>query len=378
MFAPALIALVAGATPHEVAATDRPVLPVVIVSVTDAMEMTSRTDLLRRIDAEARARADLSVELMSGTDACLQSTSIGDRFPCLARLASRDDRPNLLDEILIVSVAPGERGDRLSGVLLDADTTNEIADSTPSSELGAALRRRAIVARAEPLEATIPDDVQRFVGRLLGDDFLAAFGRTEYGTVELLLERDGYELRVDGQTLSGLGESPVTRVIRVPPGRRRIEVRHPTLLPSTTDLEVAAGAVVQWRPSGELRDSSAVVANQVVRWTGVAAVVLGVGFGAYALATEPATQPVCFTLGADCPDVGRVPRFVGVSDPPDGEPGDTNGVRYSSLAFGLGAFGLTAALTNVWLAEDERFPWLEIGLAVVAGAVGALVPYAAQ
>lgn len=376
----ALVALTlatSAASPHEVAAADRRVLPVVILSVSESMEMTSRTDLLRRIDGEARTRAELDVELLPGADACIQDTSVSERFPCLARSAARGDRPNVLDKILIVSVAAGSSGDRFSAVLLDVRIANEISQEASGADLGAELRRRAIIARARPLDATIPDDVQRFVGRLFDDAFLGAYGPNAFGAIELHLRHDGYELRVDGQTLSGVGLAPVTRIVRVRPGRRQVEIRHPTLLPEQTTLEVPLNGVVKWEPSTHSKDRTPVVVNHVVRWTGVAAVLVGAGFGVYALASSSDTEPHCLDLGGMCTNTPSTARYVGHGDAAHDEIGSASGVRYSSLAFGLGAFGLTAAVSNLLLAEDERYPWLEIGLALVAGAVGVGASYIA-
>ncbi len=349
------------ATPHEVPATDRRVLPVVIFTVTDTLRLTSRTDLLRRLDDAAQAEADLSAELMPAADPCTKLDSTAERFKCIAAQAGRDERKTLTDEVLIVSVAQTEVGERFSALLLDWRVTNQIVAETEREKVGSALRRLGIVARSPTLEARIPDDVQRFVSRLFSDTLRSRFREARYGVVELHLERSGCELRVDGQTLGGLGDAPVTRIVRVPPGRRQIDVNHPAMMPVTKTLVVEEGGVVQWRPDFVPQDQSAIVANQVVRWSGVAAGVTGVAIGLYAVVSAP-DDNVCLDAGPGCSDFGAKPYYL--ADP----------VRYSSVAIGLSALGVTAAVSNWLLAQNERFPWLEIGLAVAAGAVGWLVP----
>ncbi|MEQ9500109.1 MAG: hypothetical protein RIT81_24755 [Deltaproteobacteria bacterium] len=357
----ALTLLVASSTPHEVPATDRRVLPVVLFTVTDTLRLTSRTDLLRRLDDVAQAEADLTAELMPTADPCTKLDSTAERFKCIAAQAGRDERSSLTDEVLIISVAQTDAGERFSALLLDWRVTNQIVEKTELEKVGSALRRRAIVARSPPLEARIPDDVQLFVSRLFTDTLRARFREAPYGVVELVLERSGCELRLDGQTLGGLGDAPITRIVRVPPGRRQVEVQHPAMMPVTKTLVVEEGGVAQWRPDFVPRDQSAVVANQVVRWTGIAAGVTGAAIGIYALVSAP-DDNVCFEEDAGCPDLGAKPYYL------------TGQVRYSSVAVGLSALGVTAAVSNWLLAENERFPWLEIGLAVAAGAVGWLVP----
>ena len=54
------------------------------------------------------------------------------------------------------------------------------------------------------------------------------------------------------------------------------------------------------------------------------------------------------------------------------------GLPWASVALGLTALGVTAAVLNFVLAEDERFPWLEILVGIGAGAVGFGAPLAVQ
>lgn len=376
--------LLAGAPTAEIPAAERRTLPVVIVAPGKSMAMTSRTDLIRRLDEVAKAQTQLVVAPLPDAPSCLEDASVS-RFRCLTLLARADERKGAISELLVVSVVPSADHDRMFAVLIDTKIASELIDrSTNASTIDSQIRRHAIVARAEPLEINSPSDVGRFVEALFTGDFRAALERAGHlsslGTIALEVPKANFEVRLDGRALPGVTRPPVTHITEVAAGGRHLRLLHPEYELVETTLEVRANEIASWRPQLVPRRAVDRVANHVVRWGGVGVAAVGLGIGAYTALSTPQADWYCFGEADEggCAALNTTLRPVGGTGAPHDAMLPNEGLPWASVALGLTALGVTAAVLNFVLAEDERFPWLEILVGIGAGAVGFGAPLAVQ
>lgn len=365
---PLCLALLAAAPPDaELSAGERGLLSVVVVAPAGRMQSTTRSDMLRSIGNAARLNTNLVVQELQNAEPCLDQTQGGDRLRCLAIAAGADAEETTAPFFLIVSVLRTPKEDRLSAMLVDSTRANEIVVRTGpenADQAGVDILREAVRASVPQTAARDADEIEIFVRKMF-DQLRPVFSATgfwgELGTIDIEVDRAGLEISLDGKTLPGVTAKGRTRIVEVREGKRTLKLSGGNAVPVSTTMVIERNVTATWNPV--IEEVVVSYANDVVFWSGVGVGVAGVALAVVGIATPARTRSHCYqrNAGDRCEDLNTTFRSFD---------GRTGSVGAGQVAIGLVTASVTTLVLNLFLAEDGRFPWLEIVGGVVAGGIG--------
>lgn len=372
---------------------------------TGAGARTSSSEIIRMVSDLLRAHTNLDLVIL---DPALMRDCRG-RLGCLA-LAARDDyeRSELLTPggdpipfrehvrrlraarrayprylLVLSNVTLEGQADRLSAVLVNTDLAltyhHESARRAPDWEDATEEKINSAAVVSEPARAQVanPEQTRAFLERLFTGPYRRAFEATSnwnpYGTIEIRSDLAGAAVVLDGQAV-GTTQPGLTRLEKVTPGTRVLELTHPDRVPYRTEVRVRAGRPARadvdlaraLRPGSDLP-------RQVTLWTGAALAVAGTALAVYgATRPEDGLRTVCFEA-SDCSS-GR--RFVTFGYDPeiattDASAVNPSGVMVAPLGYSLAGSGAALGL-GALLSDPEEVPWIAwiAGAAVGAAAYG--------
>lgn len=395
---PVLTALVAssGATLN---AEERVPIAVVVNTPTGKAARTSRSEIIRIVDGLLRELTDYFaltideqvVEDCTGSLTCVALTTRRDyeRETQSANKITFDQYQQRLQErglvvprqlLMISNVAGGERGDRLSVLLLDLDRALRLyheAERRPGfeDEVEIAISEKALLAQSRPALVLDEAESKVVITRAFERQFEGALERLghfkPYGTIALTANVAGVAVEVDGRAIGQLDtKSGTLRGVR--PGRRTLTLRRAGYEVASHEVEVAARSTANADVTLVARaGSDAGVLSGAVLYGGAAVAAVGAALVVYGL-TRPDGDVTshCF---AGSPDCGSRSDFVtfGYDSGADGVVNDVNpgGLLVVPLGYSLFATGATWSAGALTFDRGSELPWLSVVVGVVVGAL---------
>lgn len=287
--------------------------------------------------------------------------------------------------LMMVSVIPGEKADRIRGLLLDTDRALSIFHEA-KREVGwkdsveVLVSGEAVLASLERSAVRDGAEMERYLQRMFRGPLKAGFGThwEPYGELTVVSKSAGAQVILDGNAI-GLLEAGTTRITGVRPGERVVRVERSGFAPMEKTIQV--------RPGGAAKLELSMVQTELglnpamrggLLWTGVAAAAAGIATTIYAVTKQADVRVSCFTTNENCSGGSTfitsnyAPENVGTL-----EPINPGGVALAPLGFSLVAAGAGWALSS-WLMDEEAFPWLEFLIGVAAGGATYGISVAAQ
>ncbi len=287
--------------------------------------------------------------------------------------------------LMMVSVIPGEKADRIRGLLLDTDRALTIFHEAEravgwkdSVEVG--VSGEAVLATLE--RSTVRDGAQmeRYLERMFRGPLKAGFGAhwEPYGELSVVSRSAGAQVILDGNAIGLLGEG-TTRITGVRPGDRTLRIERSGFAPMERTIQVRSGRAASVELS---MVQTEVRLNPAMRtglfWTGVAAAAAGVATTIYAITLQTDVRVSCFKNDERCSGGSQ---FITTNYAPENvgslEPINSGGLPLAPLGFSLAAAGAGWALST-WLMDDESFPWLEFLIGAAAGGAAYGISVVAQ
>lgn len=287
--------------------------------------------------------------------------------------------------LMMVSVIPGEKADRIRGLLLDTDRALTIFHEA-KREVGwkdsveVLVSSEAVLANLERSTVRNGAEMERYLQRMFRGPLKAGLGAhwEPYGELTVTSKSAGAQVILDGDAI-GLLNAGTTRITGIRPGDRVVRIERAGFAPMEKTVRVRSGRAASVEVSmvqTELRPNSAMRAGLL--WTGVAAAAAGIATTIYAITRQSDVRVSCFTVNESCKGGSTfitnnyAPENVGTL-----EPINPGGVALAPLGFSLVAAGAGWALST-WLMDDKAFPWLEFLIGVAAGGATYGISVAAQ
>jgi hypothetical protein len=373
----------------EISVGERRPFSWVYLSPAGQVAYASESALLHKVSSLLDGQTDFVVEPMptGDVDLCLEPES-SRRLLCLVQQVESRDAQSLekqyklpTEVLLVVSVVPAERGqDSIKAWGIDVAK----ARTMPAGAGESWLLQNAMLVEGFTRTARDEIDVDLTIEALIQElrSTLLPQGRwLATGNVQLNTPVDGAEIVLDGRNIGATEGGPL-RLSGVQAGRRTVRLSHPDFEPFEQAVEVSPGsepilmAELQQKPSG-----TAIVANEVLFWSGVATFVAGTAIltvslvdqGDYAVGCiypEGGSTEACSTNQFAAPGA---PSSPGPNDNPNG-----TGLPLAPLGYSLMGMGAVWSLGTALFGDDHTFPWVELVSGATAFAASMAISLAAN
>ena len=385
--------------PAAIKARERTPLALLTINAADTVGFTSVSESMRIISDVLEARTNFSVDVQ---DSRIAMSVCEGRMSCIVRLVRKDyerDRlvlPNgqvapysehleavagqLYPRYLVVlsSLSEPGRPARLSAVLVDTDEAlalwHEASRVRTGWEREVEARVNDEAVKSRPRAAAVSDAAQTtaYLEKLFTVSFRSAFERSgnwePYGTIEIVNDVAGLEIRLDGELL-GTTRSGRTRIVGVTTRRRSITLEHPNFSTYTAQVDVRRGDTVSL--VAEVHPTTVNIGRAGVLWGGAGLAAAGAALIAVAVADARSSDEVwCVYTGSDDSQCGNGSEFKTLASAP-GDNGDPNppGVLTAPLGYSLIGLGGMMSLGVLLTDDEDDVPWWAVWIGVAMGAL---------
>lgn len=283
--------------------------------------------------------------------------------------------------LLVLTSISGERSDRLAVTLVDTNRVLAVIhergpvreDTATAIALG--IREDALLVEPQWHEVTSAEQATAFLARTFGQDLRAQFDPAghwqPYGTIEIVTDRGGHEIHLDGVAVGSTNPGR-THLTGVSAGGHQVRLSAPGLHPWRSKVEVPAQGIATLKATVLVASNpQALAARQITQWSGVGLMLAGVVITSVAVASQdPGVVTYCVQGTQNCAG----DRFTSINYDPSQAPTtgrglNPDGVLLGPLGYSLMLTGTAWSLATLLFDDDTEMPWWQIGAGLAVGAL---------